>query len=336
MAGQGKSRKRLLLEIRYLQEETAPDTPIDIEGLRSYLGELTAIRSIIYQDLHEMEEMGFGIRHTKNGHYYYDRQSFTQGELSLMIDLICCAGYPDAESARNLILHIKQMGNNEQFDKLTEQTWLFLRNKADNPECIPSTDLIHEAIRKGKRIRFQYAHTDRFGNSVPDSTYTLSPYQLIWNNSRLYVIGGYESKTGFQLRSFRVDKIYSPEMLTEKLLRLPREHAFYSTRQRGFDAERYLQSTFDMFNAKDEQLTSVTLCAANYLIGAMTDTFGQELQLQEYDAAHMQFTADIQVSNMFFGWLARFTADQVRILAPAGLAADYRAHLQSIIDGIGT
>ena len=246
MAGKGKARRRLLREILYLQEETTPGVPIDIEALQEYLDDLTAIRAIIYDDLHEMEQMNFGIRHEKNGHYYYDRQSFTQGELALMIDLVCCAGYPDAESAEKLILHIKQMGNNEQFQHLSDQTNLALRNKPNNPECIRNTDMIHEAIREAQKIRFQYGHTNMEGKTIADKEYTLSPYQLIWNSSHLYVIGGYEQGKHIQLRNFRVDRIMSLSILPQNLLKLPRDNSFYSAKLHGFDAERYLKATFDM------------------------------------------------------------------------------------------
>lgn len=332
MAGQGKSRKRLIREIQFLQEQTKPDEAIDIEMLRDYLGELTATRAIIYADFKEMEEMGFGVHHTKNNHYYYDRQSFTPGELALMIDLVCCAGYPDINSARKLILHIKQMGNNEQFDALSRQENLALRNKTDNPSCITNTDLIHEAIRNNKKILFLYAHTDCLGKTNPDKEYEISPYQLVWNNSYLYLIGGFQLNKSVQLRNFRVDKIFDLKLLTQKRIMLPHNHTFYSDLH-GINAEKYLKSTFDMFNAEDGKTTRVSFCVANNLVGAAIDVFGQDICLREYDTNHMQFTAEIQISNMFFGWLAKFEYEQMHILEPTLLIEKFRVHLQQIIRG---
>ena len=331
MSGQGKSRKRLIREMMFLQEQTNTDEPIDIEKLREYLGELTATRQIIYSDLKEMEEMGCGVHHKKNGHYYFDRQSFTPGELALMIDLVCCAGYPDIASAKKLILHIKQMGNNEQFEALSRHENLALRNKTDNPACINNNELLHKAIRNDRQVHFRYAHTDRFGKTVPTTDHTLSPYQLVWNNSRLYLIGGHETETVVTLRTFRVDKIYEPEQLEQKRRMLPRGHTFYSAKN-GIDAEKYLRSTFDMYNAPDERTTRVTFCVINDLVGAAIDTFGQDICLKEYDAEHMQFTADIQVSNMFFGWLSKFTYEQMHILKPAEMKDKFKKHLQDITD----
>ncbi|MFR5120098.1 MAG: hypothetical protein ACLTD2_08860 [Ruminococcus sp.] len=129
MAEQGKSRRRILREIQFMQQQTKSGEPINIKKMQEYLDEYSAIRQIIYSDLSIMEEMGAGVVHKKNGRYYYDRQSFSGGELALMIDLVCCAGYPDIKSAKELILHIKQMGNDEEFDALSHHEHLALRNR---------------------------------------------------------------------------------------------------------------------------------------------------------------------------------------------------------------
>ena len=330
MAGQGKSRKRLIRELLFLQEQTTPEEPINIEKLQSYLGELSATRQIIYADFKEMEDMGFGIHHKKNGHYYYDRQSFTMGELTLMTDLVCCAGYPDVESARKLLLHIKQMGNMRQFDALSRHENLAMRNKTNNPFCIDNTKLIHESILNNKMIIFRYAHTDRYGKTEPDKSRIISPYQLVWNNSRLYLLGGLERNESMELRSFRVDKIYELKQMETKRRMLPCDHTFYSAKS-GINAEKFLKATFDMFSSEDGKTTRVTFCVANRLVGSAIDQFGQNIHLKEYDAEHMQFTADVQVSNMFFGWLARFDYEQMRILKPTDLIERYKIHLQNIL-----
>lgn len=331
MAGKGKTQQRLLREMRYLQEYTSPHQAVDIPELIAYLDELSATRQIIYQDFHEMERMGAGIHHERNGHYYYDRQSFSEGELSLMIDLICCAGYPDIHSAEQLILHIKQLGNMKQFDILSEQTNLALRNKSDNPNCIINTEMIHHAIREQKKIRFRYEHINAQGIAELDAERELSPYCLIWNNSRLYLVGGYEqAQQTFQLRNYRVDKIYEMQMTDLPLTPLPAENCFYHPIQCGFDAERYLKATFDMFNAEDGMTTLTTFCIANTLLGVAYDTFGKDIVLTPLDDAHMQFTAEIQVSNMFFGWLARFHYDQMHILQPPSLCRQYQNYLRQI------
>lgn len=331
MAEQGKSRRRILREIQFMQQQTKSGEPINIKKMQEYLDEYSAIRQIIYSDLSIMEEMGAGVVHKKNGRYYYDRQSFSGGELALMIDLVCCAGYPDIKSAKELILHIKQMGNDDEFDALSHHEHLALRNKTDNLDCINNTNIIHKAIREDKKIHFIYAHADKYGKNILDKEHVISPYQLLWNDSRLYLIGGNEYKNAVKQSSFRVDKIYDLKITDQKRKLLANNNPFYNDDQ-GFDGEKYLNSTFDMYNSKDGKTTQVTFCIENKLAGTALDRFGKDIKLKEYDQEHMTFTAEIQVSNMFFGWLAKFTYGQMHIVRPKRIVDGYRKHLQNIID----
>ena len=45
---------------------------------------------------------------------------------------------------------------------------------------------------------------------------------------------------------------------------------------------------------------------------------------------HFVVTADIEISNQFFGWLASF-GSKAKIMYPQSLAEEYTAYLQEII-----
>ena len=47
---------------------------------------------------------------------------------------------------------------------------------------------------------------------------------------------------------------------------------------------------------------------------------------------HFVVTADIEISNQFFGWLASF-GSKAKIMYPQSLAEEYTAYLQEIIQG---
>ena len=48
MAEQGKSRRRILREIQFMQQQTKSGEPINIKKMQEYLDEYSAIRQIIY------------------------------------------------------------------------------------------------------------------------------------------------------------------------------------------------------------------------------------------------------------------------------------------------
>lgn len=371
MAGKDKSRQRLITIFRYLREETEKDVPIDIKALQKYLGELSSTRQIIYQDFHAMEVLGAGITHDKNRHYYYNNHEFDDGELSLLADIICSSSYPDVQSAEKLILHIKQMSSMKKFDELTKQTDLYLRNKTLNPECIQNIEKLHEAIRNHQSVWFHYARynercelyygikdgenyftvymkpyktkTNRNAqiirkseplseNIYTHSVHTISPYKLIWDNAQCYLIGGMIIADQLQLRVFRVDKIFYLNQCEETYLPLDTSNPFYHSRTQILDGEKFLHSIFDMFSSKDNALTQVELLVKTSLVGTVIDHFGTDISFHKYDDNHFSFTVDVQVSNMFFGWIARFTPDEMRILSPDFLQKKFKEHILSITE----
>lgn len=374
MAGKGKTHKRLIAILNFLREETENSKPIDINKLQNYLGELSATRQIIYNDLYEIEAAGAGVIHDKNKHYYYENYGFSNGELSLLADVICSSSYLDAESAEKLILHIKQMTNMKKFDDLTKQTDIFLRNKTLNSECIRNVDLLHDAIREYRNIEFSYAKYDEQGMLCYDyisddgaelikvkvpiskrkgecldvhneiepgdsqfgatSVRKVSPYKLVWDNSRCYLIGGVDYKGLIQIRVYRVDKIFNLKILSENSMAVSSASAFYDHDTESFDVRKFMKSIFNMYGSKDSYLTKVEFCVSNKLVGVVFDKFGADTTLNKYDDEHSSFWADIQVSNMFFGWLARFKANEMKILYPKTLQNEFKKHLQGILKDI--
>lgn len=370
MSGKGKTHQRVLAILTYLNEYTEKGKPINIYELKEYLGELSATRQIIYNDLHEFEKAGIGISHDKNKHYYYDKKSLSDGELSLLADVICSSSYLDANSAENLILQIKQMTNMKKFDILTQHTDIFLRNKTLNSECIQNIDLLHEAIFEKKQIQFSYAKYNKKGILWYDilennkyikfemiahknfkkewtiaetyfiqnkkdvnvkSLHTISPYKLMWDNSQCYLIGGYTHKNKFKLRVYRADKIFNL-----KILSFPREEISVSSpffhQSTSFNAEKFIRTIFEMYGSTDNCVTGVTFLISKNLSGVVLDKFGDETKLIEYNDNYFTFKVDIQVSDKFFGWITGFNPDQLKILHPKSLSNEYKMYLKSIID----
>lgn len=363
MAGKGKTHQRILATLEYLRSYTEIGKPIDIKGLQAYLGELSSERAIIYNDLHELEAAGAGVYHDKNKHYYFDNKSFSDGELSLLADVICSSSYLDATSAEKLILHIKQMTNMKKFDDLTRQTDIFLRNKALNSECIHNIDILHEAISRNKQISFSYAKYDEYGvlwydmwnddrtgtikviidshiqkshdevgaskGSKPTCVRRSSPYKLVWDNSQCYLIGYNDHYQNFTI--FRADKIFDLKITDLDRASIIQPNPFYDHNTEEFDAEKFMRSLYGMYGSPKNELTRVQLSVENKLIGVIFDKFGRDIKLKMYDEDHYVFEVDVQVSNMFFGWLAGFTPSQMRIIRPKKLQIQYEEHLRHIL-----
>ena len=360
MAGKGKSRQRLIAITQYLREYGEDGKKINIRHLQKYLGDLSSNRQIIYNDLKSLEELGAGIEHSKNGHYIYKPQGFSSGELMLLADVICSSSFLSTNKAEELITHIKQMTNMKRFDDLSHDINVVLRNKTLNEECIKNIECIHDAIRERKKLTFSYAKYDEAGElwyavktdegykkvltetnaQVPfkpeerTGIHTVSPYKLIWDNSQCYLVCGkrYEQNI-IKLLNFRADRIYGLTVLEEENDKLDTSNDFYDSEKDTIDAEKYLRSIFEMFGSKDGKITKASFIVAKKLKGAMIDKFGKQVAFTDYDEYHIRFTVPIQKSDIFFGWLAKFRYDDLRIVSPPELVSEYKAHLQTIAEG---
>ena len=360
LAGKRKSRQRIIAIMQYLREFGEDGQKIDIAHLQDYLQELSSNRQIIYNDLKALEELGAGIEHNKNGHYIYKPQSFSSGELMLLADVICSSSFLSAKKAEELITHIKQMTNMKGFDDLSHDIDVVLRNKTINEECIKNIECIHKAIREKKKLTFSYAKYDEAGELwyavktdddykkvFPETNvqsplepservgiHTVSPYKLIWDNSQCYLICGkkYESND-IKILNFRADRIYGLSVLDEENDKPDMSSDFYDPEKEVLDAEKYLRSIFEMFGSKDGKLTTVNFVVSKKLKGAMIDKFGKQINFIDYDEHHLSFMVPIQKSDIFFGWLAKFRYDDLRIVSPSKLISDFKDHLQTILEG---
>ena len=359
MAGKDKSRQRMITIMRYLRENVENGGIINIQALQGYLGEMSSNRQIIYKDLNSLAELGAGVTHTLNRHYIYQGQSFSDGELMLLADVICSSSFLSAQKAKDLLLHIRQMTNMKRFDDLEKDIDVVLRNKTLNESCIKNIEIIHDAIRDEKKISFSYAKYDddgelyyckktkdgyekvlvATGEQTPlgkeqKSIYYVSPYKMVWDNSQCYVIcGGILKNNSIKIYNLRADKIFELSVLDNKIDRLISSHPFYDHKNNTFDTEKYLSSVFEMYGSNNSELTRVEFVVSKNLKGAMIDKFGSSIRFEEYDDRHYRFTANVQVSDVFFGWLAKYSFDKVRIISPPGLIDRYREHLLGIIGG---
>ena len=184
-----------------------------------------------------------------------------------------------------------------------------------------------------------FAETKETVSLKPDERtgiHTVSPYKLIWDNSQCYLICGKKDYSGcIRILNFRADRIYGLSVSDEETDKLDKSNAFYDFDKNTLDAEKYLRSIFEMFGSKDGKLTKVTFTISKKLKGTMIDKFGKSVEFKDFDDNHISFTVPIQKSSTFFGWLAKFKCDEVKITSPHDLIEEYKEHLKNILDAYG-
>jgi predicted DNA-binding transcriptional regulator YafY len=77
--------------------------------------------------------------------------------------------------------------------------------------------------------------------------------------------------------------------------------------------------------------TSVTLETTSDLLDVIFDKFGEKTKITDIGNGKIQFTAEIQISNMFLGWCSSF-GTKMKIIAPTAIKEQYQTYLQEIIE----
>jgi predicted DNA-binding transcriptional regulator YafY len=180
------------------------------------------------------------------------------------------------------------------------------------------------AIDANEKIRFHYFQYDprrerqlRHGGAW----YEISPYALLWDSENYYLVG-YDAAAGI-IKHFRVDKIVDLHRTGQA-----REGAEVFA---DVDMSAYANAHFGMFSGKT---TPVRMEFDNSLAGAVIDRFGTEAMLVPTGEGRFSVTANVAVTEPFFGWLCTF-GGLARITAPESAVEAMRRHIESILEQYG-
>ena len=78
--------------------------------------------------------------------------------------------------------------------------------------------------------------------------------------------------------------------------------------------------------------TRVTIRFINMLLDVAVERFGtKDAQYSAVDDKHFTVTAEVEISDLFFGWLLSF-GRRVKILYPSDVLEDFRAYIEKMRD----
>ena len=309
------NKSRILKLLSYLYHYTDEEHPITTEEIiEKYSSDGEVLnRKTVYADIQALTDEGWDIRKTKANKfnaYYMATREFTQEELKLLVDAVCAAQFIDRKTTRSLIEKLQGFTSQSKAQELDRYLYT-AAVKTVNSQVLETIDLIYRAIQSGKKISFRYytytagkQRVQRHGGEV----YVLSPYALVWDNNRYYVIGFSEKirKEG----QFRVDRIGEAVLLEEK----------QQKPSRGFTINRYVKTKFGMFG--DGKTQKVVLDCDQDRMDAVIDRFGEKVKTLLTENG---FRAEVEVSTSpnFYAWVFTY-APQIRIQAPAEAVQAYQ------------
>lgn len=283
--------------------------------------EIKSHRQTIKSDIELLRKFGLEIEEVKSTQNRYNLfgRRFDTPELKLLIDAIESAKFITAGKSKELVEKISSLTSNYVAESLKRNVACENRIKPSNERIYLIIDTINEAINENRQISFQYfGYTARKEKRLKRNgeSYTVTPLHLIWNGDYYYMVGLYEAEQ--PLVNFRVDRIAKcPTILDKAGVPAPD----------GFDVDKYINTTFHMFNSEHEE---VELICDNDVMDSIIDRFGEDVTTYVRDASSFRAVVNIAVNHVFYSWIFGF-GGKVKIKSPAHVKEEYAEMLRDAI-----
>lgn len=323
MARSSQQKAKLLLIAKYLLEDSDELHPLSMGQILAYLQRrgVEAERKSIYDDLDTLRQFGWDIvtRKGQSGGYFLSQRRFELAELKLLVDAVQASRFITQRKTAQLIRKLSALASSHQSAQLRRQVFSADRVKSMNESIYYNVDALHQTISSERQVEFRYfdytvSKERRFRRN--GGLYRVSPYALIWDNQRYYLLGWDGDAAAF--KHYRVDRMVE---IRESSQKREGEAAFAQ-----LDMDRYVQQTFDMFGG---QPALVNLEFDESMAGVVIDRFGKDTII--ISSGQDSFTVDVKVavSPRFYAWVAGL-GGACRILGPPEVRRGMKEHLQKI------
>lgn len=305
MPRSANQKLKLLCLCRILWERTDEDHPLTVPELIQALEawDIKAERKSIYDDMEALRTLGMDVqsRKGKSPGWFLGERTFQLAELKLLVDAVQSSKFISQNKSRALIKKLEGLCSRHQAGSLQRQVFVSGRVKTMNEAVLYSIDAIHEAIAQNRQITFRYFDYDVNKQKVfrhGGKRYQVSPAGLLRSDESYYLVALADGEK----RHYRVDRMAQTQLSGQ-----PRQPGCEQ-----LDLAAYTRRHFGMFSGEERQ---VKLRCPNRLAHVMLDRFGLEVMLVPDGEDHFTLTADVAVSQQFFGWLFGL-GGEVEVLAP--------------------
>lgn len=311
-AGVNQKLKMLYLQ-QILSQETDSEHGLTAQDIISRLEAcgVNADRRTLYKDLDELDRYGLEILSEQVGHnvlYHLNSRPFELPELKLLVDSVQSARFITEKKSRQLIKKLEALASRHEAQHLHRQVLISGRIKTMNESIYYNVDILHDAINRGRQIRFQYYRWNvqkKMEFRRDGAWYQVSPWCMMWVNENYYLVA-FDAEDG-KIKHYRVDK-----MVHLSVLDLPREG---KEQFRQFDATQYSRRLFGMYGG---EVMRVSFEGKNEIVGVLFDRFGKDITVIPQKDDRFTASIEIAVSPNFLGWVFSL-GDKLLITGPETL-----------------
>lgn len=260
-------------------------------------------RRTLYKNVEMLQNFGYDIStYSENGKGYYLRdRDFEPSQVNILCNAIHSSTFIPSRSSKELI--DKLLSTQSKYFKNDFKSTVFMenKNKKDNKEFFLNIEIISEAIKNKKPIKFNYTQYNLKKELVNkrEEAYVISPYYMVYKGEKVFLIGKSDHHDDFT--HFRVDKMKNIKLIDERFVRLAKTE----------DPYEYAKSKIYMYHGEDAR---VVLRCDNEILDDIIDIFGKDIRLERYDDNH--FDAYVKASKQGMVYLALQFINHMEVLEP--------------------
>ncbi len=268
-------------------------------------------------------------RHRKG--FYVRQRHFDVNDIRLLAECVYSAKFVTEGQAKRLVDVVCDFVSEAQAERIRHNAFLTDRIKTNNRSVLNNIAVINDAIsrkldgkaHKPEKIAFKYLKY-AIGDMRQQverrrgEKYFVSPYQLLINDGNYYLLAFYGDKQ--QMRTYRVDRMKEVALTGE-----PRDGEDVFAK---LDIKTYAQRVFAMYGGTPRR---VSIRFINPLLDTVVERFGtsNDIQYVKTDEAHFTVSANVEISNQFYGWLLGF-GKRAKVVSPDDVVDGFKAYIDKI------
>ena len=322
----------ILLVLKVLEEYSDKDHLMTQQDIIDKIYTIYGIeleRKSVSNSIKLLEELNYDIVKGAKGGVALLSRLFDETEASFLIDSIFSSKSINAIQAKQICKSISSC-----FSKYQRKDYSYLFkskdiNRSTNKDVFYNISIINEAIKNNKKIGFKYLAYDKLGNKTVRKDgyeYIVSPYYLINNYGRYYLLCNYNEKYR-PLQVFRIDFIIDINIKNdselkpfEKLKNIPE----------NFSITKYINEHIYFFSG--EVVDATLLLENESAILNFKDWFGELAKIEKIDD---KIIAKVRCDeNALCYWALQYCSN-VKILSPSSLVEKVKENLYNAIKKYG-
>ena len=309
-------KSSILLVLKVLEEYTDDNHYLTQPQIATKISQLYGIdleRKAIGSSLQLLEELDYDIAKGPKGGFALLSRTFDPSEASFLIDAIFSSKSINGKEAKRMAEEVSSC-----FSKYQRKDYSYIYksneiNRSTNKTTLYNVSIINEAINKGKRVGFQYLTYDKNGNEIYRNDgyeYIVSPYYLINNYGRYYLLCNYREKYR-PLQLFRIDKMANIVIKDDWPIKQLKD---LKDGPKDFSITKYLNEHVYLFN--EEVIDAKIILDGKWAIEIVKDWFGDNAKI---DFKDKKIIATIKGDEKaLYYWIMQYS-DCVTVLSPLSL-----------------